>query len=221
METMLGMRGGENERRCCIEASMMYTSCSNVLSWWISDLQSPKASSTRCIFEQCCGVWQSYSELREVIAVRSHGMSVFRDPWKRPASGFDRYSLGPGFKLSTSKNGKQGRNEGIAWYMLAETLLADWAKKPRNLKNGRYRVLLDTRLGRFTAAEHLAVLYAHKSLIPKTGSAFLIIWTGYLSQMVHNELDHRSRKNPRYFVIANGTERSTIWVAPGDQNQVS
>lgn len=61
---------------------------------------------------------------------------------------------------------------------------------------------------------------AQSLLTPITGGHFQITEKDRLRQTEHYDTEHRRKKHLEYFVLVNGTEECTIWVAPRNQHYV-
>lgn len=74
----------------------------------------------------------------------------------------------PVFTSAIPEQSKEECEEGVAGYTSTRTLLMDYTKKPKYLKYGCYRAILDTWVRRIAAATHLERPFDHKPLILKT-----------------------------------------------------
>lgn len=62
--------------------------------------------------------------------------------------------------------------------------------------------------------------YAQELLIPSTRRRSPITKKEWLPQTKHNDFKHNRGRNPRSFVIGDGSEECTIWIEPGSHKYV-
>lgn len=76
-----------------------------------------------------------------------------------------------------------------------------------------YLALFDTWVGYIAARMRLEELYGQKRLISKNGGRFLFSGKKYPPKARHHDFEYRPEKNLGYFVIVDGLEDGTNWIA--------
>lgn len=105
--------------------------------------------------------------------------------------GVNRTHWGPIFNSAFFDRNKREGEEGIPRYMSTKTILVYHMEKPKNVKYGCFRVLLDMWVGWIAAAMRLEESYGQKLLICKTVGPFLITGKVCLPQTGYSECEHR------------------------------
>lgn len=112
-------------------------------------------------------------------------------------SGSSRTHGEPVFHSVVPERDRKKPEEIIARYTSTRTSPVDDMKKPRYMKNGRYRLLLGTWVEWIAAAMRLEELYAQKWIILSKGERFLITEKDCTVQTrYYNDFQRRRKNSP-------------------------